>query len=80
MTDIVDYLTTSGYSKSYYVFRKNNYTFRNSYLPILLTIAIGYGKLLLREGLEANLIKSFVKFLYTIIMYPFSISTHDLNS
>lgn len=84
---LLEYVTTSSYYKSYYDYRRNIYTFRNSYLAILLNVVIDYSKLLLHswraDPANTHLLqylRETILLLETLVMYPFTLNLHEYEN
>ena len=82
---MLSYVTTNAYFKTYYDFRRNIYTFRNSNLPILLNISVEYIKFFFQACETSNWnINQFIGFNMTsilslldaVFMFPFTLSLH----
>ncbi len=87
-TSMLEYVTYNAYFKTYYDFRRNIYTFRNSNLPILLNIAVQYSKYLLNTCVSNNWnvnqflihnLSNALSFLDGVFMFPFTLSLHQYD-
>ena len=76
LTSILEDISELIYNKKYYTYRYNVYFFRNVYFPIYLDLAISVGKKILTNSFY--FLKPYIKFLHSVIAYPFSVSTEDL--
>lgn len=83
LIELIEYVTMVTVYKTYYEYRRNIYTFRNTYLSAILNVAVEHHKALHQEWKRQTGSLDMIKVMNTsiqlidkVIAYPFSLTLH----